>query len=66
MIIEVNGEQVALEPGATVETVLEQLALPPAGIAVALNGEVVPRSAWAETPLAPDDCVEVLTAAQGG
>jgi sulfur carrier protein len=36
------------------------------GIAVALNGEVVPRSAWDATDLRPGDRVEVLTAAQGG
>jgi sulfur carrier protein len=36
------------------------------GIAVALNGEVVPRSAWDATGLEAGDRVEVLTAAQGG
>jgi sulfur carrier protein len=36
------------------------------GIAVAVNGEVVPRSAWATTTVAAGDQVEVLTAAQGG
>jgi len=36
------------------------------GIAVAVNGEVVPRSAWETTGLHPGDRVEVLTAAQGG
>ncbi|MCY1137846.1 sulfur carrier protein ThiS [Actinoplanes sp. Pm04-4] len=36
------------------------------GVAVAVNGEVVPRSTWAVTALAEGDSVEVLTAAQGG
>lgn len=36
------------------------------GIAVALNGAVVPRRAWAETPLAKGDMVEIITAKQGG
>lgn len=36
------------------------------GVAVALNGEVVPRSTWADTPLNEDDRIEVLVAAQGG
>jgi sulfur carrier protein len=36
------------------------------GVAVAVNGEVVPRSAWETTGLHPGDRVEVLTAAQGG
>ncbi|WP_454917241.1 sulfur carrier protein ThiS [Xanthobacter sediminis] len=36
------------------------------GIAVALNGAVVPRRAWADTPLAAGDAVEIITAKQGG
>lgn len=36
------------------------------GIAVALNGAVVPRRAWADTPLAAGDAVEIITARQGG
>ena len=36
------------------------------GIAVAVNGEVVPRSDWPGTPLADGDRVEVLSATQGG
>ena len=38
----------------------------PRGVAVALNGEVVPRGAWAGTQLDEGDRVEVLTAVQGG
>jgi len=66
VIVAVNGEQVELEAGATVETVLKQLAVRTTGVAVALNGDVVPRSAWSQTPLGSDDRVEVLSAAQGG
>ena len=36
------------------------------GVAVALNGLVVPRSAWAVTALGPDDTVEIVQAKQGG
>ena len=35
-------------------------------VAVARNGEVVPRSAWATTELAAGDAVEVLAAVAGG
>jgi sulfur carrier protein len=38
----------------------------PDGIAVALNDEVVPRSAWTATELADHDRVEIVTAAAGG
>lgn len=36
------------------------------GIAVAVNGEVVPRSRWRDRTLAPGDEVEVVEAVQGG
>lgn len=36
------------------------------GLAVARNGEVVPRSAWAGTRLEPDDRIEIVGAVQGG
>lgn len=35
------------------------------GVAVALNGDVVPRSAW-DRALTDGDVVDVLTAVQGG
>lgn len=36
------------------------------GVAVAVNDQVVPRSAWHDTALADGDSVEILTAVQGG
>lgn len=36
------------------------------GVAVAVNGAVVARGAWADTALRDGDQVEVLTAVQGG
>jgi sulfur carrier protein len=36
------------------------------GIAAAVNGDVIQRSAWDNTTLADGDEVEVLTAVQGG
>ena len=36
------------------------------GIAVALNGCVVPRAEWGSTTLAADDAVEIVGAVQGG
>lgn len=38
----------------------------PRGVAVALNGEVVPRASWEGTWVTAGDRVEVLTASQGG
>jgi sulfur carrier protein len=36
------------------------------GIAVALNGAVVPRADWPATRLNPGDSVEIVRARQGG
>jgi sulfur carrier protein len=36
------------------------------GIAVAVNGAVVPRAAWTATNLRPGDSVEIVRARQGG
>jgi sulfur carrier protein len=62
----VNGLERELADGSTVATVLALLDAPPRGVAVALDGEVVPRAAWAETPVPDGSAVEVLTAVQGG
>ena len=64
----VNGAPAALPSPATVAALVAEMTGTPGagGVAVALNGEVVPRSAWDSTDLRPGDRVEVLTAAQGG
>ncbi|MDA1361560.1 sulfur carrier protein ThiS [Glycomyces luteolus] len=63
MKIEVNGE--AREGIATIADAVAAVTDARRGIAVALNGEVVPRSEW-DRPLTDGDAVEVLTATQGG
>ena len=45
---------------------LGALGLPRTGVAVAVDGEVVPKARWAATALADGARVEVLTAVQGG
>ena len=63
----VNGERRSV-PAANIRSVLVALGLDPAGrgIAVARNGEVVPRGAWGTTVLAPDDRIDIVGAVQGG
>jgi sulfur carrier protein len=69
MRVMVNGEARELADGATVADLVERVGLPGEGrrgIAVAVDAEVVPRSAWAQTELAEGQAVELLTAIQGG
>ena len=65
--IQINGEQEPLLV-ATLAALLEEKAVDVAqrGIAVALNGAVIPRAAWPQTPLKPGDSVEIVHARQGG
>ena len=64
--IAVNGRHCVVSAGTTVAAVVAEWCDSPDGIAVARNGEVVPRSAWTATGLGPDDRVEIVTAAAGG
>ena len=68
MIVSVNGERRELAAGATVASVVELLDVAPGarGVAVALDGQVVTRSRWAETELGDGALVEVVAAIQGG
>lgn len=65
--IQLNGQNEPLSV-STLAALLKEKAVDTAqrGIAVALNGSVVPRSAWAETALKPGDSVEIVRARQGG
>ena len=65
--IRVNGQDVSATAATIAELLAEQaIEMGQRGIAVALNGSVVPRSAWGETALRPGDSVEIVRAMQGG
>jgi sulfur carrier protein len=66
MTVTVNGVRWELLEGATLADVLARLDVPGRGVAVALDGAVVPRASWPATALADGAGVEVLTAVQGG
>ncbi|MFE9200663.1 MULTISPECIES: sulfur carrier protein ThiS [unclassified Micromonospora] len=62
----VNGAGRSVPGGATVADVVREVTGQRRGLAVAVNGEVVPRGGWSATVLRDGDRVEVLSAAQGG
>jgi len=66
MWVRINGDWHEVTTGSTVQDVVDERNKFPSGVAVALDGEVVPRTAWAETPIPPDAAVEIVTAMQGG
>ena len=67
MRVELNGEPAALPDGASVAAAIEASgAAARRGVAVAVDGEVVPRSEWDATRLHEGEKIEVLAAIQGG
>ena len=78
MSVVVNDEPRTLPAGATCRDLVAELTGraigddgrptdgPGLGAALALDGEVVPRGAWATTALADGARLELVTAVQGG
>ncbi|HWC07544.1 MAG TPA: sulfur carrier protein ThiS [Solirubrobacterales bacterium] len=68
MKIELNGEVRELAEGTTLAGAARAAGAPEdrRGVAVALDGEVIPRGEWETTPLRDGQTVEVLAAIQGG
>jgi thiazole synthase len=68
MTVELNGHQVNLPEAATVAAAVEASGARAGqgGLAVAVDGEVVPRGRWETTELSQGQSVEVVAAIQGG
>lgn len=66
--VKINGEARELPAGATVEQAVFESGAPEEGrgVAVAVDGEVVPRGRWSDTALRDGQEIEVLHAVQGG
>jgi sulfur carrier protein len=67
MMIQINGERQPID-AMTLEGLLAEKAIDTGqrGIAVAVNGAVVPRASWAQTQLQAGDSIEIVRARQGG
>lgn len=66
MKVRINGEDREIDPGSTIDAVLESLNIKRAGIAVELNLEIVPKSLYPETLLEEGDRVEIVRMVGGG
>ncbi len=66
MQITVNGERQEAPDELTVTELVGRISDRRTGIAVAVNGAVVPRGSWPATAVRPGDRVDVVTAVQGG
>lgn len=67
-MIVLNGDRVELPAGASLLAALQRIGIDDEtkGVAVAVDGEVVPRSHWEAYALHDGARVEALTAMQGG
>ena len=66
MNVWIEGRPQALAPGSTVEHLLQQLGHEPQAVAVAINGQFVPRHARAQRELQPGDKVDCFKPIVGG
>ena len=66
-VVIINGERQELGEPVTIEAAVRAAGAPDGrGVAVALDGEVVPRGQWASTEIQHGQQVEILHAVQGG
>jgi sulfur carrier protein len=66
MRILLNGRHRDVPDDTTVAALIEAVTGSSRGSAAVVEGEVVPRSAWATTALHDGQAVELITAVQGG
>lgn len=75
MQIMINGQRREYEPASLAElwraetqdgAGQDNAPIEPRGYAIALNGAVVRRDAWARTPINEGDRIEIVRAVQGG
>ena len=66
MQIMINGAPQQVPEGADLSAALAVYGVAERGVAVAVDGDVVPRADWPGTAVRPGAVVEVLTAVQGG
>ena len=64
--VKVNGATQRFEAAIDVAALLERLQLAGKRVAVERNGEIVPRSRFAQTALADGDRLEIVVAVGGG
>ena len=66
MEIRLNGRTRRVEDGMTVGALVDGVSPERRGVAVAVDGEVLPRRAWDETLVREGTAVEIVGAVQGG
>ena len=66
MNIKINGEEHFIEENKTISEILDQLSLKPESIAIAINYQVLPKTAYTSRLVKEGDKLEIIHAVQGG
>lgn len=64
--ITINGSARFIRDHTNLADLTNDLQVPIRGVAIAVNGEVIPKSRWPEFELGSNDKLELLTISQGG
>lgn len=66
MIITINNEIKTVENNTTIQDIVISSNLTGKGMAIALNGRIIRRDAWATTHIGDGDNITIIRAAYGG
>ncbi len=67
MTISINNQTIEVEAQTKLSNlVFQQVGENSKGIAVAINGQVIPKDSWMETPVKENDELLIIKATQGG
>jgi sulfur carrier protein len=64
--LRINGSERRFPPPVTVAELVSELGIKGKRVAIECNGEIIPRSRYAEVHLADGDALEVVVAVGGG
>lgn len=67
MTITINNKEVEVVAQEVLhQIVFDQVGENSKGIAVAINGQVIPKDSWTQTPVSENDDILIIKATQGG
>ncbi len=64
--VTLNGKALEIKEGTTIGSLLDEREVERRMVAVELNGEIIPRYEFDNTPIGPDDNLELLQMVGGG
>lgn len=66
MNITLNGETTVIATTQTLERLLSSMDVKFAGVAIVINGNVIPKSQWQATQINDGDAIDIFSAVAGG